>query len=134
MFYQVRDFVTSNRAARAHITATEVAAFMEEKNIISIKYEENGQHEKLDYNADLRAVRRYLARKQFKNRKVTGKVPFNSKNVSRRNDYVRKISENRAKLEYERLREVYTDESYVQHHHHQFKNNLYHPSTGFTEG
>ena len=59
---------------------------------------------------------------------------FNSKHVSRRNEYVRRILENRAKPEYERLLEVDTDESYVHHHHHRFKNNLYHPSIGFPEG
>ena len=36
VFYQVRDFVTSKRAARAHKTATEVTLFMQEKRIISI--------------------------------------------------------------------------------------------------
>ena len=37
--YQVRDFEKSIRAARAHITATEVAAFMEEKTsfLLSMK-------------------------------------------------------------------------------------------------
>ena len=104
VFYQVRDFVTYNRAARAHITATEVTAFMEQENIISIKYDENGQHEKLDYNAALRAVRRYLSRNQFKRGKATGKVLFNSQHVYRRNEYESTILENRAKPECERLR------------------------------
>ncbi len=35
-FHQVRDFVTSRSAVRAHITATEVAVFMQENGFISI--------------------------------------------------------------------------------------------------
>ena len=43
VFYQARDCVTSKRAARAHITATEVTLFIQENGIISIKYDGNVQ-------------------------------------------------------------------------------------------
>ncbi len=134
VFHRVRDFVKSRRAARAHITATEVATFMQENVIISINYDENRQFDNKHYHAARRSVRRYLSRNGFQRRRVTGKVQFNAQHIARRNEHVIKILENRAKSDNERFPEVYKDESYVHQHHDQFMNNLYHPTTGFPEG
>ena len=78
--------------------------------------------------AALRSVRRFLRKKGFLRRKQSGTITTNPDHLVWRDTYIRKITANRTAPPYERLSEVYTDESYVHQHHYIEKDDLYHPS------
>ena len=54
-------------------------------------------------------------------------MDVNPEHVAQRNDYIRNLLANRSKPHNERPLEVYTDESYVHHHHRIDHCSLYHP-------
>ena len=71
-----------------------------------------------EYDSALRASQRYLKRSGFLRGRRTGGLKINIEHIAWRNQYLRTILENRALPPSLRLREVYTDESYIHHHHH----------------
>ena len=55
-------------------------------------------------------------------------MQINPKHFALRNKYIRIILENRSKTAAQRLREVYSDESYIHHHNRNDIDDLYHPN------
>ena len=81
-----------------------------------------------DYKAALRANQRYLRRNGFLLGKNSGSVRIDPRHVAWRNDYIRAIIVNTMQPPRTRYQEVYTNKSYIHHHHRHTHDNLYHPS------
>ena len=128
IMYGVRDFVQQKRINRKKVTATEVLGYFIERENINIRTESSGIPDAKDYKAALRSTQRYLTRNGFQRGKRSGAVQINPKHIAWRNNYMRIILENRSKPAAQRLQEVYSDESYIHHHHRNDKDNLYHPN------
>ena len=75
------------------------------------------QYDAKDRMSAKRSVQRYLKRMGFKRGYKKGTVQINPQYIAQRNYNLRELVTNRCKVEHERLPEVYTDESYVNHHH-----------------
>lgn len=123
----IRDFVRQKRLNRERVTATEVLHFLHENNLISVKTHSSGDFDERDYANALRAVQRLLRRNGFQRGPKTGAVRINPNHVAARNRYLRILLENRALPPNLRLTEVYSDESYLHHHHRLDYHTLYHP-------
>ncbi len=85
--------------------------FLVENQICTTLKYDNGKYDKNDYQAGLKARQRYLIRRSFKRGKQKGSLEVNPIHMSKRNDYVRTILDNRCKPIQERRIEVYNDES-----------------------
>jgi hypothetical protein len=59
--------------------------------------------------------------------KRKGNLVPSEANVAKKHHYLRTFFPNRAKPPGERLREVYTDESYIHEHYHRNEDSLYNP-------
>lgn len=127
---QVRDFVRQKRIDRERVTAREVLLFLLDCNEITIVLGPDGEFETSAYNSAIRATQRFLSRNTFQREKKTGVVRVNPLHVARRNRYLQIILSNRSLPVHQRLTEVYTDESYLHHHHRMDVHSLYHPDDG----
>lgn len=67
-----------------------------------------------------------MARNGFERGAKTGAVRINPRHVTARNEYLRKLLENRSLPPNCRRTEVYSDESYLHHHHRNDAYSLYH--------
>ena len=127
LLYKVRDFVQHKRLEHERVTATEVLAFFIDEEICSVLKDSNGIPDSKDYKAALRSTQRYLSRNGFQRGKRNGAVRVKPSHIAWRNSYIRTIIENRAKEPHQRMQEVYSDESYIHHHHRVDHDNLFHP-------
>jgi hypothetical protein len=74
-------------------------------------------------------VRRWLAEfGGYERGKRKGNLVPSPQNVAKKHHYLRTFFANRAKHPGERLREVYTDESYIHEHYHRNEDSLWHPN------
>lgn len=77
----------------------------------------NQLYDKHDFEAALKSVQWYLSKKSFLREKTTGMVQVQTSQSVDHNKYLCSLMENSAKTNHILLREAYTDESYVHHHH-----------------
>lgn len=126
LFLETRDFVVQKRNNGERITAREVLHYMIEKKVVDIRTNPDGSYDVKDMNAAYRSVQRYLSRVGFQRGKRSKNIRMNPEHLILRNHYLCEIIKNRSKPKEERLNEVYTDESYIHHHHKFVHENLYH--------
>ena len=98
------------------------------KNTCTVKKDYEGFYDQYDYRAAIRFVQRYCDRQGLERGKKKNQIRINPTQIAKRNEYLRKISENRAKAPHLRFCEVCTDESYVHQNHRLGKYNLYNPA------
>ena len=96
--------------------------------MVTIKKRDDGQVDTEDYYTALKSVQRYLKKQGFLRGKLSGKVKVNPKHTAWRNQYLRQLIANGMLPDGQRKREIYTDESYIHHHHRNESNDLRHPS------
>ena len=96
-------------------------------NFCTIETDDSGLHDKKDFQAALRSAKWYLSRNGFRRGKKLGSIRLNSDHLAWKDSHLRKITNNRTKPIVERLIEIYTDESYIHHHHLVGTYNLYPP-------
>ncbi len=106
----------------------DVLSFLIENEFCSILTDTASMYDDKDFNASLRATQRHLIRRGFRRGKQKGTVKVNPKHIAQRNEYIRILLDNRSKSVQERRLKVYTDESYIHHHHCLNHHSLYHPS------
>jgi hypothetical protein len=126
----VRDFVRSQRMNCQRVTACQVLDFFVENKYVIVPLDERGRYEQVAFDSAYRAVRRWLAEfggYERGKRKGNNLVPSEA-NVAKKHHYLRTFFANRAKPPGERLREVYTDESYIHEHYHRNEDSLYDPN------
>ena len=85
-------------------------------------------YEKKAIKTALRNIQCWLIDFGYSQGKRTGNLVPNQDNMIKRHEYLRLFFANRAKPEGERLREVYTDESYIHEHYNQNNNSLWDPN------
>ena len=117
LFYDIRDFIQTKRIEGTRVCAPDVLNFLVNRDVISISKNSDGLNVPSDYRAALSSVQRYIHKKGLVRRKRSGTVKINCEHIAWRNEYIRTILSNRSLPRNQRLREVYTDESYVHHHH-----------------
>ena len=84
-------------------------------------------YSKYDFSPEIRSVQRYWDRQGFEVRKKKNQIRVNPRVIEKRNEYLRKISGNRAKAPRLPLREVCMVESNVHQSCRPDKYNFYHP-------
>eukprot|EP00977_Amphora_coffeiformis_P004960 scaffold1057_cov154-Amphora_coffeaeformis.AAC.5 len=131
----VRDFVRDFRLQRKRVTAVQVTHYLIEKHILQVP-EDAGEYQKKDFRTALRCVQRFLVRMGYLRGKKKGIRPKTDV-IEKRDVFLKKYIGNSLLPPEQRLREVYTDESYV-HHHYKWKegDSIYDPSDelGIPEG
>ena len=127
VYHMVRDHVREKRMLHERITATQVMEFLMSKGIVRVAVDTAGLHVKSDYEAALRATRKYLQREGFRRGMKTGKLSINPKHIAQRDQYLSAMKENRA-LGPAGLREVYLDESYIHQHYHRLEDSVWDPN------
>ena len=114
----------TKRLNRKRVACTEVLQFMITKNMCAVKKDNDGLYDKSDYRAAIRSVQRYYDRQGFERGKKKNQIRVNPTHIAKRNEYLRKINQNRTKASDLRLCEVYIDESYVHQNHRLDKYNF----------
>jgi hypothetical protein len=86
------------------------------------------RYEMLPFNTAYSMVRKWLTEFGGYNiGKRRGNLVPSEANVAKKHHYIRTFFANRAKPQGERLREVYTDESYIHEHYHRNEDSLFDP-------
>jgi hypothetical protein len=118
MQIKVGDFVRSRQMNRQRV------------NIIVVPVDGAGgqSYQKGPFKAAYRNVQRWLVEFGGYDRgKRKGNLVPSEANVAKKHRYLRTFFANRAKPPRERLREVYTDESYIHEHYHRNEDSLFDP-------
>jgi hypothetical protein len=124
----VRDFVGSRRMYRERVAGHQVLDFFVEQKHLFIPRDSSGWYETLPFNTAYRVVRKWLAEfGGYEHGKRRGNLVPSPQNVAKKHHYLRTFFANRAKPPRERLREVYTDESYIHEHYHCNEDSLFDP-------
>ncbi len=127
LFVKVREFIHAKRSAREKISATEVLLFLIERNECTVTVNDDEIFDEKDYKAALRSTQRYLYKIGFCRGTTKSALKIKDCHIAQRNAYLRMLRNNRAKPVRSRLIEVYTDESYINHHHRLEHYDLFHP-------
>ncbi len=98
--------------------------FSERKQLLYFTENTNGSFDPNDFASAERSVQRHLNKKGFMRGSKPKNVQISPEIQAWRNQYIRTILLNRSMLESTRLQEVYTDESYLHHHHKSVEENL----------
>jgi hypothetical protein len=124
MQIKVRDFIQSQRMNQQRVTARQVLDFLVENQYVIVPLDE-----RVAFDSANRAVRRWLAEfGRYERGKRKGNLVPSEANVAKKHHYLRTFFANRAKPPRERLREVYTDESYIHEHYHRNEDSLWDPN------
>ena len=122
----VRSFVLEKRSNREKVTSQDVLQMLIDNNLCTVTTDVSGLNDKNDFRAALRSVQRYLSKNSFQRGRRTGSIWINLDYLAWKDMYIIRIMNDRTKPEEEKLNEVYTDESYIHHHHQLLTYNLYH--------
>ncbi len=124
-----RDFVRQNRLNREQFTAVDALQFLIANEMLMVRRNPNGDFVDKDYAPAQRSVQLFLHRNGFLRGSSTATVRVNPRHPAARNEYLRKLMENRQSSRETSLMEVYTDESYPHHHYRLDTLSLYHEIT-----
>jgi len=125
---EVRDFVRSRRSNRSRVTGRQVLDFFIQKGFISIPQDETGKYLKTPFDSAYRATLRWLSEfGGYKRGKRNNIVP-RADQVAKRHYFLREFFKNRQLPAEDRLREVYTDESYIHEHYSRHEDSLWDPN------
>ena len=125
-FLTIRNFVQEKRSNREKVTSRDVLLMPIANNFCTIETDDSGLHDKRDFQAALRSVKRYLSHNGFRRGKKSGSIRLSTDHLAWKDSHLRKITNNRTKTTVERLIEMHAYESYV-HHYFVDTYNLYHP-------
>jgi len=123
----IRDFVREKRKYRERVTAVQVMDFLTETKVNGKSLLVVDRDDIKSYNAAIRGVQRLLLRLGYQRGKRTGNIIPNAANLLQREEYLLRFFDNRSKPPGERLREVYTDESYVYLYHNHSDQSVWDP-------
>jgi hypothetical protein len=113
---------------RQRVTTRQVLDFFVENQYVIVPLDERGRYEQVAFDSAYRAVRRWLAEfGGYERGKHKGNLVPSEANVTKKHHYLRTFFANRAKPPRERLREVYTNESYIHEHYHRNEDSLWDP-------
>ena len=121
----VSDFVQSKRCNGERVTCRKVLLFLNENGYCTLQQNTNGSFDPNDFASAQGSVQRYLKKKGFKRGSKSKNVQISPVIQAWMDQYIRTILCNRSMPESTRLQEVYTDESYIHHHHKSVRENLY---------
>jgi hypothetical protein len=111
------------------VTARQVLDFFVEQKHLIIPRDPLGRYEKLPFNTAYRVVRKWLTEfGGYERGKPRGNLVPPEANVAKKHHYLRTFFANRGKPPGERLRKVYTDESYIHEHYHRNEDSLFNPN------
>jgi transposase len=127
MQIRVREFVRAERSMKRRVTARQVLDFLIDRKAVVVERDDNGQFDKVAFQSAYRNVRRWLSSFGYQRGKRNNIVP-NQANIAKRHYYLRQFFDNRAAPKETRLREVYTDESYIHEHYHRLTDSLWDPN------
>ena len=116
-FIKVRDYIVERRIDRMRVCTTEVLEFLINEKLIELPKTSNENQDEKSIKAAHATVLRYLKRRWFLRGKQKGSMTVNSIHTAWRNQFLRVLLENRRKPRNQRMCEIYTDESYIHHHH-----------------
>ena len=120
-----RDYVMKCRLNQERVTATQVLHMLRDKGILSVKQDLLGGDDPKDYKAAVRALQRYLVDNGFeRGRKAAPKNTDQQRNQLAH--FLVELIKNRLLPPDKRLREVSTDESYIDHNHNHDSQSLRH--------
>jgi hypothetical protein len=116
---------------RQRVTGHQVLDYLIEQKHLFVPVDAMGRYQTVPFKAAFRNVQRWL--KEFggyeQGKKRKGNLVPSEANVAKKHHYLRTFFSNRAKAPAaERLREVYTDESYIHEHYHQNEDSLFDPN------
>jgi hypothetical protein len=129
----VRDFVQSQQMNRHRVTARQVLDFLVDQKHVVVPVDGTGAGQSYQkgppFKAAYRNVQRWLVEFGGYDRgKQKGNLVPSEANVAKKHHYLQTFFANRAKPPRERLREVYTDESYIHEHYHRNEDSLWDPN------
>jgi hypothetical protein len=110
------------------VTGRQVLDFLVGQKHLFVPVDGDGRYQKGPFKAAYRNVQRRL--KEFggyERGKQVGNLVPSPENVAKKHHYLRNFFANRAKAPEERLREVYTDESYIHEHYHRNEDSIFDP-------
>jgi hypothetical protein len=114
---------------KQRVTARQVLDFFVEKKYLVIATNEGRRYQTQAFDSAYRSVQQWLS--EFggyeRGKEVGNLVPL-PENIAKKHHYLRTFFANRAKAPEERLREVYTDESYIHEHYHCNEDSLFDPN------
>jgi hypothetical protein len=112
------------------VTGCQVLDFVVEQKHLFIPRDPLGRYQTAPFKAVYRSVQRWLSEfGGYEHGKRKGNLVPSPQNVAKKHHYLRTFFANRAKPPGERLREVYTDESYIVHeHYHRNEDSLWDPN------
>jgi hypothetical protein len=115
----VREFVRACRKNKSRVTARQVLEyFLEQKHLVVVPLDAQGRFEKVPFKSAYRVMQRWLSEfGGYQSGKRKNLVP-SEQQVAKRHKYLREFFGNHAKPPQERLREVYTDQSYIHEEHY----------------
>lgn len=127
---EVREYVREQRMERKRVTARQVVDFLIEKQYLAIPMDDTGVYmEKKALSAALRATQRWLFDYGgYKRGPRTGNLVPSEEHTAMKHHYLRVFFENRGKEPEDRLREVYTDESYIHEHYNRNDDSIWDPN------
>jgi hypothetical protein len=128
MQIKVQDFIRGCQMNRQRVTGRQVLDFLVEQKHHHIPVNHLGRYEKLPFTTAYRVVWKWLHEfGGYERGKRKGNLVPSPQNVTKKHHYLRTFFANRAKPPTERLREVYTDESYIHEHYHRNEDSLWDP-------
>jgi hypothetical protein len=129
MQIRVQDFVHGHHMNRERVTARQVLDFLVQQKHLVVPIDGEGRYQKVPFKAAYRAMQRWLVEfgGSYDWGKHKGNLVPSPQNVAKKHHYLRTFFANSAKPPTERLREVYTDESYIHEHYHRNEDSLFDP-------
>ncbi|RLN74517.1 hypothetical protein BBJ28_00023260, partial [Nothophytophthora sp. Chile5] len=120
MQYDVREFIREHSSTRTRTVAKGIMQFMIERDYLAVNAEMPS-----DFDATLRATRRFLKRSGYKRGKRKGATyRLSAANEEKRDQYIQRM----IRVEAEKRRIVYMDESYIHQNYARHDDSLYDPS------
>jgi hypothetical protein len=124
----IRDFFREKRKFRERVTAVQVMDFLTVTKVNERSLLVVDRDDIKSYKAAIRSVQRLLIHFGYKRGKRKDNIIPNEANLLKRDKYLVQFFANRAKPPGERLREVYTDESYLHLHHNHSDQSVWNPA------
>ena len=124
----VRDHVRDQRKERKRVMARQLVNLLVDMEIIGISKDVLGKYNRRVFNSSYRAMRRCLGKEKYKRGLRTGNLVPSPTVLLKKHQFLRRFWNNIEQKKYERLREVYIDESYINHHYNLNDDSLWDPN------